>query len=311
MMKTFIFKIRRNFTRYLNKKSKSRAHNVIKNFFHSILKLLYGTLQNFIVHKGFEKASTMTFYTLLSIVPLMAIGFGVAQFVGFEDQFTRLIKEEFYHQPEIAEKMIQFSLSALKQTRGDVIASIGMVILFWTVLQMLGNIESYFNEFWHVKQSRSFWKQIKSFIPLILLFPLFLVGSSSLILFLSKKSHSALYSLGFPDLMDSLIFYFLNITQFLLSWCWLSFLFIYLPNTYVSWKAGILAGFITALFFIVWQGIYVAFQLNATSYGAIYGSFAAVPLFLFWLNYSWLILLLGSGLAYQIHLSEKQLIKPH
>jgi len=306
-MSDFIFKLRKGFTRYLSKESRSRSHAYLKRALHIFLKLLSGTVENFIAKKGFEKASTMTFYTLLSIVPLVAIGFGVAQYLGFEEQFANLIRQEFYHQPQIAEKMIQFSLSTLKQTRGDIIASIGMVVLLWTVVRMFGNIESYFNEFWHVNQSRSLWQQIVNFIPLILIFPLFLVGSSSLIIFLSTTSHSLLNMMGFSQFVDGIILYVFKIVHFLLNWCWLSFLFIFLPNTKVSWKAGIIAGLVSGLFFIGWQWIYVTFQVNAASYGAIYGSFAAIPLFLFWLNYSWLILLLGSELSYQIQLRQKKI----
>jgi len=306
-MSDFIFKLRKGFTRYLSKESRSRSHAYLKRALHIFLKLLSGTVENFIAKKGFEKASTMTFYTLLSIVPLVAIGFGVAQYLGFEEQFANLIRQEFYHQPQIAEKMIQFSLSTLKQTRGDIIASIGMVVLLWTVVRMFGNIESYFNEFWHVNQSRSLRQQIVNFIPLILIFPLFLVGSSSLIIFLSTTSHSLLNMMGFSQFVDGIILYVFKIVHFLLNWCWLSFLFIFLPNTKVSWKAGIIAGLVSGLFFIGWQWIYVTFQVNAASYGAIYGSFAAIPLFLFWLNYSWLILLLGSELSYQIQLRQKKI----
>ncbi len=304
-MSDFIFHLRRKMANYLTTTSHHSSHHQFKNALHSFLKISYATIKNFIMKNGFEKASTMTFYTLLSIVPLMAIGFGVAQYLGFESQFKSLVQEKFYHQPRVAEKMIQFSLSTLKQTRGDVIASVGIIVLLWTVVRMFGNIENYFNQFWHIKQSRSIWQQIKSFLPLILLFPLFLVGSSSLVLFLTTESHLFLDSFGFSNLVDQTILFFAMVARFLLSWSWLSFLFIYLPNTKVPWKAGIIAGLFAGLFFSLWQWIYVTFQVNAASYGAIYGSFAAIPLFLFWLNYSWLILLLGSELSYQIHLQQK------
>ena len=174
-MSDFIFHLRRKMANYLTTTSHHSSHHQFKNALHSFLKISYATIKNFIMKNGFEKASTMTFYTLLSIVPLMAIGFGVAQYLGFESQFKSLVQEKFYHQPRVAEKMIQFSLSTLKQTRGDVIASVGIIVLLWTVVRMFGNIENYFNQFWHIKQSRSIWQQIKSFLPLILLFPLFLL----------------------------------------------------------------------------------------------------------------------------------------
>src|ERR1700722_18213443 len=113
-------------------KETAKEHS-FKHFIYSFLRISISTFQGFIKDKGFEKASLLTFYSLLSLVPIAAIGFGIAQSLGFEEKFAEQVKHQLSSQPEIADKIIQFSLSTLKQTRGGIIAGFGIITLFWTV----------------------------------------------------------------------------------------------------------------------------------------------------------------------------------
>lgn len=271
-----------------------------KRFVYKCVRILIVSVQGFINDKGFDKASTLTFYTLLAIIPLMAIGFGIAQALGFADKFSELIKTHFQSQPDVAEKLIQFSNSTLKTTRSGIIASLGIIILFWTVLKTIGNIEIFFDEIWHVKTSRTLWQEIKSYTPFILLFPLFLVGSNSLIIYMSTVTLAKFKAISFLNFLSPYILYLFSLISYIISWLLLSLLYIYLPNTKVSWKAGLITGIIVGIIYFFWQWIYITFQVHAASYGVIYGSFAAVPLFLIWLNYSWLIVIFGAELCYHI-----------
>lgn len=252
------------------------------------VRILISSIQDFIANKGFDKASTLTFYSLMSIIPMLAIGFGVALLFGLSERFKEEVIIQLSSQKEIAEKLIEFANTTLATTRGGVIASFGIVILFWTVMNTIRNIESFFNEIWGVKNPRTFLQEVKSYLPLIVLLPIFLVGSSSVVVYLSQIENSFLH-------------FVLQWIPYLVNWSLLSFFYIYLPNTHVSWKAGFIAGAITGMIFLIWQWVYVTFQVHASSYGVIYGSFAAIPLFLVWLNYSWLIFFFGCQLSYEIH----------
>lgn len=279
---------------------KQKIKNPFWQFIAKWLRIFISSIQGFIRDKGFDKSSTLTFYTLLAIIPLLAIGFGIAQQLGFADKFTEEVKAQFESQPQVAEKLIEFSNSTLKTTRGGLVASFGIIVLFWTVLKTIGNIESFFNDIWKVKTPRTLWQEIKSYTPLIILFPIFLVGSSSVIIYMSTAAVATSQSIEFLNFLSPYIIYLFHLVSYLVSWCFLSFLYIYMPNTWVSWKAGLIAGILSGIIFFVWQWIYVTFQAQASSYGAIYGSFAAVPLFLVWLNYSWLIIIYGAELCYHI-----------
>lgn len=271
-----------------------------KSFSEKILRILIASIRGFFDDNCFDKASTLTFYSLLSIIPLMAIGFGIAQELGFSAAFTDQVKSQFQGQPQIAEKIIEFSDSTLKTTKGGVVAAFGLAILLWTVFRMIATIATAFDGIWKVGNAPSFWQQVKRFVPMIFLFPIFLVGSSSVILLISTKALLAFNSIEILNVFTPSVKHLFHYIPYLVSWGLLSFIYIYLPNTHVTWKAGIWAGIIAGILFVIWQWIYITFQVNASSYGAIYGGFAAVPLFLIWLNYSWLIILFGTELACHI-----------
>lgn len=271
-----------------------------KGFIYKWVRIFFNSITGFMEDKGFDKASTLTFYTLLAIVPLLAIGFGIAQQLGIEEKFTEQVKTQLSSQPQVAEKLIQFGHSALNNTRGGIIATFGLIMLFYTVLRTIGNTETFFDEIWQTKQTRTFWEEIKSYTPIIILFPLFIVGSNSVLIFMSAKVLAGLKSIKILDFFSPLFVYLFHLLSYIISWCLLSFFYIYLPKTKVLWRAGFTAGIITGILFLIWQWVYVTFQAKSASYGAIYGGFAAIPLFLIWLNYSWLILIFGAELAFHI-----------
>ena len=294
----------RNFKKYYGTKYwEAKYRQYPYNFFYRWGYVVLSTLHSFLQDNCFEKASTLTFYSILAVIPIVAIGFGVAQYLGFAERFVEEIKTQLESQPQIADKIIEFSHSALKRTRGGLLATLGVLTLLWTSFRMVGNIATYFNEIWKVKKGRTFWEQVKSFIPLIFLFPLFLVGSSSLIIYVSTETLLSAQSI--LKYVGPLLFFVLDFLPYILVWTLLCFLYMYLPNTKVSWHAGVISGIVAGIAYQTWQWIYIHFQVGVTSYGAIYGSFAAIPLFLLWLNYSWLIILFGAELSSRIDKMHK------
>lgn len=267
-----------------------------------IVSIIVSSIYSFINNQCFNKGATLTFYSLFAIIPIIAIGFGIAQKLGFSQMFAEQIRKALDSQPEIATKIIQFSNAMLNKTKGSLIAGFGVVLLFWTVFRMIGNIESFFDDIWKVKKTRTFLQQLKYYIPLIILFPLFAVGASSLIIFATTK---ALFATENLKGLESIVYTLSTLAPFFLFCILFVLTYKLLPNIKVPWKAALIAGITAAILFQAWQWIYINFQVNASSYGAIYGTFAAIPLFLLWLNYSWLIVLFGTELSYQIAQDKK------
>ncbi len=269
-----------------------------KGFFYACVRVFVSSVLNFINNNGFDKASTLTYYSLLSMIPLFTVAFGVAQIFGFAPSLTEQINTYFSSQPEVAEKLVTFSEASLKTTQNGFIAGLSIFLLVWTSVNTIGSIERFFNEIWNARTERTLMQKVKSFIPLVLFFPILIVAPSSLFAF----SMSITKDIAF---VGPLIKIALSFSSYVILWASLSFIYIYLPNTKVSWTACFTAAVVTGVIFLLWQSLYIMFQVQATSYGTIYGSFAALPLFLIWLNYSWIILIFGAGLAREIQLVHK------
>lgn len=265
-----------------------RAYDIARN-----------TVVSFIADDCYTKASALTYYVLLSIVPVFAVLFGIAKGFGFQEALEEEIYKRFAEQPELMEKLIHFAYSWLQNVQGGLIAGIGTILLFWTVLGLLNSIEGALNSIWKVKKQRAYHRKISNYLASMIIAPLILVAVSSINLFLTKTSHEESQN-AFIHAVNPILLFLVNISPFFLSWILFTFVYKFTPNVKVDLKAALIAGILAGTAFQLWQWAYIKFQMTATSYGVIYGSFAALPLFLIWVQTSWLILLAGAELTVEI-----------
>ena len=248
----------------------------------------------------FQNASSLSFYTLLSIVPIFAIFFGIARGFGLDSLFEQEIYSGFENNPEIAEKLIEFSRSLLAQTQGGLITGIGIVTLLWTFIGMIGNFERALNDIWHVTEPRSFFRRVTDFLSIALLCPFYFIISSSLALYLGTEYSHITNLYPWLDQLGPFIKFLIRLIPIVFSFLVFSFLYYYIPNTKVPIRSALAAGIVAGAVFYLVQWIYIKFQIGIANYSTVYGSFAALPLFLIWLQTSWLILLAGAELSYRI-----------
>lgn len=248
------------------------------------IRVLASSMQGFEKHQSPLKAALLTYYTLLSIVPVLAMAFGIAKGFNFEPFFENQLLMRFADQKVLIKKVIDFAHNLLKQTQGGVLVSIGFLTLFWTVINLFGTIEGALNEIWGVKKSRTLNRKITDYFALIIFAPFFFVFSNSGALYLIHKVGN--FSLLSP------------IATLFISWILFGFIYFVMPNTKVSLKYGILAGIVGGTLYQIVQWIYITFQVGVSNMGAIYGSFAALPLFLVWVYMSWMIFLFGAEIGY-------------
>lgn len=254
----------------------------------------------FIEDDCYSKASALTFYCLLSIVPFLAVFFGIAKGFGFEKALEAELNTQFAEQPELLNRLIGFANSWLQSVQGGIIAGFGTLALFWSVLGLLSNIEKNLNAIWKVPYSRSFIRRISDYLAMIVICPIFLVVSASVTVFLNTQITETAQNNSIIALVSPFFLSLLRLFPFFLSVFLFSFIYLLIPNTQVSIRGGLIAGLLGGTTFQLWQWIYIKFQIGVASYGAVYGSFAALPLFLIWLQISWLILLGGAEVAYAI-----------
>ncbi len=264
-----------------------------------LLRLLCDAAKGFIQDDCYSKASALTFYSLLSIVPVLAVIFGIAKGFGLEDILRFEITERFGEQKELTEKAIEFAYSWLSSVKADVIAGFGVLVLFWSIVGLLSSIETTLNQIWKIPHSRGIGRRISDYLAAIVICPFFFITSSSMTVWLSHLSR-VYEGVVFLQVVNPLLLLFLKLFPYFLSWLLFTFNYYFLPNTRVFLKSALVAGFVGGATFQMWQWVYIKFQVGAASYGAIYGSFAALPLFLVWMQISWIIFLAGAELAVQI-----------
>ncbi len=269
-----------------------------KSFFLRHLRVIVLAVRGFGENRCKFRASALTFFSLLSIVPVIAMMFGVAKGFGLEQRVETEVLKKMQGQEEVARRIITFANSLLENASGGVIAGIGVVFLFWAIIKLLSNIESSFNDIWGVKIPRSIGRKFSDYLSIILICPFLLVISSSVTVVISSQVAVIIEKFSFFKALGPFIMFVLKLLPYCTIWIVFTFIFIFMPNTKVKLKSGLLAGVIAGTIFQVVQWIYINFQIGVARYGAIYGSFAALPLFLLWLQTSWLVVLFGAEISF-------------
>lgn len=244
------------------------------------------------------RASALTFYSLLSFVPVVAMAFGIAKGFGFEKLLEKELLEKFPSQQEVLSQVIGFAHSMLENTKGGMIAGIGLLVLFWTVIKVLSHIERSFNDVWEIKEGRRFGRKFGDYLSIMLIAPLLIILSSSITVFIQTQIELITEKIAVLGMFSAFIFPLFSLSPYVVIWLLFTFLYVFLPNTKVDFKSGVLAGIVAGTLFQVTQLLYISFQVGVAQYNAIYGSFAALPLFLVWLQISWLIVLFGAEISF-------------
>jgi len=281
-----------------------------KAYLLKFVRIVVLSVRGFDEDKCVLRASALTFYTMLSIVPVLAMAFGVAKGFGFEKLLEKQILERMQGQEEIASYMITFSGSMLDNTKGGMVAGIGIVLLFWAVIKLLGNIETSFNAIWGVKKGRSISRKFCDYLSAMMLCPVLLIMAGGINVLISSQVRDIVAKLPLLELVGPVIFSLLNLLPYCVMWALFSFLYMFMPNTNVRFKAGMAGGLVAGILFQWLQVVYISFQIGVAQYNAIYGGFAALPLFLIWLNLSWLIVLLGAEITFAFQHADTYEFEP-
>jgi membrane protein len=266
--------------------------------------LLLRSLQVFVTAvRGYIKdncalhASALTFYSLLSVVPVAAMAFGIAKGFGLEQRLEKLLYLRFAGQEEVLSKIIDFARSLLENTKGGLIAGIGVAVLFWSSIKVMSHIESTLNTIWRVS-GRSFIRKFTDYLAILIISPLLVIVSGSVNVFIKTQILAATERWTMLEAAGPFILTSLKILPFGLIWLLFIMIYLVMPNTHVRFRSALIAGIIGGSLYQLVQGIYISAQVVVSSYNAIYGSFAALPLFLIWMQISWMVVLFGAQIAH-------------
>jgi membrane protein len=277
----------------------ARKHRLISLLIKSF-RITITTLKSYTRDNVPQKAASLTYYTVLSLVPIMALIFGISKGFGVESSIENYFYQNFSEQKEILEWTLTFSRKLLENAKGGFIAGVGFVVLFWSVLKVLSNIESSFNSIWGVTRARTWSRKFADYFSILFIAPVLIIVVSSTNVFISTELNKAAQEITVLGYLTPFISFLLKLIPYVLLWMLLSLVYMIMPNTKVKPSSAIIAGIIAGTAFQLTQWGYIHFQIGVNKYNSIYGGFAAIPLLLIWLNLSWLIVLLGAEISFNL-----------
>ncbi|MFA5462587.1 MAG: YihY/virulence factor BrkB family protein [Dysgonamonadaceae bacterium] len=268
-----------------------------RNIFYNGLKALIMTIRGSMELQLNVRAASLTYRTLLSIVPALAVLFAVSRGFGLQNIIQSQLFTYFPGQRDMLARAIDFIDNSLQHAKGGVFAGIGVIILFYTIFILFSEIENSFNKIWQLSKDRTIQRKIFDYFALIIIMPIFLILNSGLSFMISS---STVYFDAFSYILNPLVTQVLNILPFLITILVLTLLYKFMPNTKVKFMSALIAGIVAGTAYQLFQIVYISGQLWITKYNAIYGSFAALPLLLLWLQLSWNIILMGVQLSFSL-----------
>ena len=267
----------------------------LKEFYINIIKTMILAVRGFLSENLQTRASALTYNTLLAIVPMLAVLLGIAKGFGFQETVRQELLDYFPgHEMELTQAF-EFGESLLAEAQGGVIIGVGLILLFYTVINLISSIEDTFNDIWQIQKSRPWYRKISDYLALFLVLPVLMTASSGLSIFMSTLQNSFLSQyFFFTPVMEFL----LNVAPYVITVLAFTGLYILLPNTKVRFVNGLVAGTLAGIALQFFQFLYISGHMWVSKYNAIYGSFAALPLLLLWLQLSWIICLFGAEISY-------------
>ena len=242
---------------------------------------------SFTSHQGTLRAAALTYTTALSLIPVLAIACSILKGLGAQNTLEPLLLNLAGDSQETISRIIGY----VNNTNFKSVGAIGVLMLIFTAISLLGDIELSFNAIWGVRETRSLQRRFSDYLSVVVVGPVLILVATSVTT--SLQNQSLVQWLIRHTTFGRLVLFAFKLTPYLSIWIALIFLYTYIPNTKVKFRSALLGGILAGTAWQVAQWIYFHFQVGLASYNAIYGTLAALPIFLIWVNTSWLIVLFG------------------
>ena len=259
------------------------------------LKVLIITIKTFSAEKIGFQAVALSFFGTMSAVPFLAVVFAITGGLGLADKLRELLYEYFSNSQETIDMVLGFANNIIDTAQSSAMGLISALLFVWLVFWMMISVERVFNNVWRVRKSRNIFKRISFYIAILIIAPfvimLFFSGSIVYSNLLKDTGLDLEYFESIASILAWLLFYIVAALTF-------SAMYKFIPNHKVLYSNALRASAISALAFTVLQYLYLETQLFVTRLNMVYGAVAAIPLFMFWMNFGWFIILFGAELSY-------------
>lgn len=261
------------------------------------IKIIYQTARASYESNLLAKSASLTYSTVLSIVPMLAVIVGVAKGFGLQNIVRQALSDGLPGQKEQLDMAFIYVDNYLEQVQGGLFIGLGLGILLYTVIGLMATIEDTLNEIWQAPHGRAWSRRILDYLGLFILLPFILTGSSLITLLSSAIEHSVFAEI---ELLQNLVYGLLDALPYCVSIALFTALYTLMPNVRVRFVPALISGFLAGMSYQIFQSMYIDGVIWISRYNAIYGSFAAFPLLLLFLQTAWMIALLGAQLSYSI-----------
>lgn len=221
--------------------------------------------------------------------------------------------EEWGGQEELAERiniMVEAAFDRVDQINFARLGTLGLVLLIWMVIEVLGRVERSFNRVWGIARGRTIYRRFTDYLSVLLILPVLIVAAASVpvvdLLVSYMPDQTATYLQQFVE--SSFYKGLVVVTMTSLAF---AFFIMFMPNTSMKASSGLTGGFVAAVLFLAWLWICAMVQVGAARYGRIYGSFAVVPIVLAWVHVSWQIVLFGAEVAFSVENAATYRMEKH
>ena len=269
--------------------SKARAR------FIKYMKVMVITIKTFANERIGFQAVALSFFSTMSVVPFIAIMFAITGGLGLADKLKELLYAYFTNSQQTIDIILGFAQNIIDAAQSSAVGLVSALMFAYIVIWMMLNVERVFNNVWRVRKSRNIFKRLSYVLAMILISPfvvmVFFAGSF-------VYSHALEY-LGIDLESFSTIKTILAWLLFAVTATFtFSAMYKFIPNALVRYGSALRAAIPAAVAFTVVQYMYLETQVLVTRLSAVYGAFAAVPLFMVWINIGWFIILIGAELSY-------------
>ena len=258
-------------------------------------KVLLITIKTFSAEKIGFQAVALSFFGTMSVVPFIAVAFAVTGGLGLDTRLKELLYANFSGHPEVIDMVLGFANNIISTAQSSAMGLLSALLFVWLVFWMMISVERVFNNVWRVKKSRNIFKRISFYIAILIIAPfvimLFFSGSIVYSNMLKGIGLDVAYFESIASVLAWVLFYIVATLTF-------SAMYKFIPNYRVLYSNALRSASISALAFTLLQYLYLETQLFVTRLNMVYGAVAAIPLFMFWMNFGWFIILFGAELSY-------------
>jgi membrane protein len=261
-----------------------------------LFQAIYAVLRDLANGQLTMRSMSLSFSTLLSMVPMLAFSFSLLKGFGVHDMLAPMLQDFLAPMGPGGQEVADNILSFVENMNVAVLGSAGLMMLIFTVVSLVKKVEDSFNYIWNVKRGRTYVERIRDYLSVILVGPLLSVSAAGIATTLRQSD--VVLALQQIEPMGPFLVDLFRFVPKLIVFAIFVFLYAFIPNTRVSWRAAATGALVAAVLWLIAGWGFTSFVASSSKYTAIYSSFAVLILFLIWLNISWLFILMGANIAY-------------